>query len=560
MRMWCVLFSAAVAIAAPAANLARSDDGTGLSSHVLGKDPTPFLWGVATAAYQIEGSVDAEGRGPSIWDTFAHMPGKISNNDNGDVADDSYRQFREDVQSIKKMGLNAYRFSISWSRILPQGSLRGGINYLAIRHYNRLVDELLDSGIQPLVTLYHWDLPAALEEAYGGWLSPEVERDFSDYVDICFSNFGDRVKFWITLNEPWTYSLMGYGMGSFAPGRCSDRRKCQHGNSSTEPYIVAHNSLNAHAAAVELYRLKYQSQQGGKIGITLNHDWAEPLTDNPADRAAAERRNEFAMGWFADPLFFGRYPDSMVQLVGARLPAFTTSQRKRIKGSYDFLGLNHYSSKYYSSAAAPNEGSWSGDQANAETKFSSSGLIIGPQAASPWLNVVPWGFYNVLQWSSRRYTLDGKRPVIIVTENGCDAPGENEKPLPDVLHDTFRIKYYEQYLAQMERAIRDGVDIRGFMAWSLNDNFEWADGYGFRFGLTYVDYHDPLRTRYPKSSSVWYAQYTRNHSRSVDQPNSAVNDVDEAGNSAHPYPSTWVDFLFRALEISPTGLSLSEMV
>ena len=483
---------------------------------VLGKDPQPFLWGVATAAYQIEGSTNSSGRGASIWDTFSHIPGKIANGDTGDRADGSYDRAKEDVALIKAMGLNAYRFSISWSRILPRGSLAEGANYEAIQHYNFLIDELIDAGIEPMVTLYHWDLPQALEDKYAGWISPLIEDDFRDYAEVCFTNFGDRVKKWITLNEPWTYSLMGYGTGSFAPGRCSDRSRCAKGNSSTEPYIVAHNSLNAHAAAVELYRTKYQKRQKGLIGMTLNHDWAEPRkADSEADRAAAERRNEFAMAWFLDPLTFGTYPQSMRRLVGERLPTFSNEQKRRLAGSYDFIGLNHYSSKYYSEPLDGGEsggGDWGRDQRNVESKYSEFGLLIGPQGASPWLNKVPWGFYKVLKWNTKRYTVAGKPPVLYVTENGCDVPGESTLPLPLALQDSFRVDYYRDYLAAMAKARDEGVDVRGYFAWSLLDNFEWADGYAYRFGLHYVDYSDQNLPRYPKSSAAWYASYAANHS------------------------------------------------
>lgn len=242
------------------------------------------------------------------------------------------------------------------------------VNEAAVDHYNAVIDALISAGIEPLVTLYHWDLPQNLEDEYAGWLSTDIEKDFVYYSRICFERFGDRVKKWITINEPWTSCFMGYVLGIFAPGRCSDRTRCPRGNSSTEGaihrifvnqkiydahikisgYIAAHNMLNAHSAVVEVYRNDYQSTQQGVIGITLNHDWGEPLTDSKEDREAADIRNEFAMGWFADPLVFGRYPPWMQTLVRDRLPRFSESQRSRLVGSYDFIGLNHYSSKYYS--------------------------------------------------------------------------------------------------------------------------------------------------------------------------------------------------------------------
>lgn len=420
-----------------------------------------YFRGVATAAYQIEGAVSEDGRGPSIWDTFSKIPNKISHNQNGDIADDSYHLVEEDIKLLKELGVNAYRFSISWSRILPKGY--GKVNRMGIDHYNKVIDRLVEEGIQPLVTLYHWDLPQGIEDAFGGLLSEEFETHFVHYAEICFKEFGDRVKKWITINEPWTVSFMGYGAGAFAPGRCSDRAKCKHGNSATESYIAAHNMLNAHAAAVELYRAKYQSVQKGIIGITVNQDWAEPLTNTVDDLNAAERRRLFQLGWFTDPLYFGDYPPVMRELVGDRLPSFSESQKKRLIGSIDFLGLNHYSTKYYfhrnkeylkrksnpkgllhgvNITEAENSmkfGGWADDQLNYETKYDVHGEIIGPQAQSSWLNVVPWGFYNLLMWVNERYESTPYHHLpIIITENGCDAPDDTRLAVPAALKDNFR--------------------------------------------------------------------------------------------------------------------------
>lgn len=428
-----------------------------------------FLWGAATAAYQIEGAVKEDGRGPSVWDSFSAIPGKISHGNTGEVADDSYHLYEQDISLLKQLGVNAYRFSISWSRILPHGI--GKVNPLGIAHYNRLIDRLIEENIEPLVTLYHWDLPDALEKLDGGLLSPNFEQHFVEYADICFKEFGNRVKRWITINEPWTVAFMGYGAGVFAPGRCSDRSKCAEGDSSRESYIAAHNMLNAHAAAVELYRNKYQSNQKGVVGITVNQDWAEPLKQTPEDIAAAERRVEFQLGWFTDPIYFGDYPSSMKYLVGNRLPQFTEKEKRRIRGSIDFLGLNHYSTKYYFTrdkskiiSSSSNEkilyginitsveesmrfGGWADDQLNYETKYDVYGNLIGPQAQSPWLNLVPWGFYKTIMWVHERYLhSDFKDVPIVITENGCDAPHETEKPLAEALHDTFRLVITELFL------------------------------------------------------------------------------------------------------------------
>lgn len=402
-----------------------------------------FLWGVSTAAYQIEGAWNEDGRGPSIWDTFSAIPGKVYHNENGSIADDSYHKVMIDIGLLKAMGLKAYRLSISWTRILPMGY--GDVNQKGIDHYHYVIDQLVLAGIEPLVTLYHWDLPQGLEDKYLGWLSGDIRYDFVNFADICFREYGGKVKKWITINEPWTSAVNAYGKtGVFAPGRCSNRTLCTAGNTSTESYIVAHNMLIAHAAAVQHYRQYYQPTQQGIIGITLNHDWAEPLNpDSEDDVAAAQRHCEFSMAWFTDPIHFGRYPQVMVDLAGSRLPSFTAEESALLRGSFDFIGLNHYTSKYYQNVnhTLPGEGGWFDDQHLIETP-QRDGKLIGPQAASVWLQVVPWGFYNVIMWLHNRYATalgDGSTgPLIYVTENGVDVPGESEMSIEEALNDTFR--------------------------------------------------------------------------------------------------------------------------
>eukprot|EP01032_Pedospumella_encystans_P013556 gene13556-15600_t len=379
----------------------------------------PFFWGAATAAYQTEGAALHYGRGPSIWDTFSLKPGNIYGNATGLIADDSYHKFGEDLQLMKNMGLNSYRFFISWSRIYPLGY--GEINQAGIDHYNKVIDALKDADIEPFVTLYHWDLPQGLEDKYGGWLDPQIENDFRSYADTCFSAFGDRVKKWVTINEPWSIAYQGYGTGLHAPGRCSNRKKCAKGNSATESYIAGHNLLNAHAAAAELYHTTYQPSQQGEIGIVLNLDWGEPLRPTLSDYCAAVKHNEFQLAWFADPIFWGRYPARMIAELGTdptkggRLPVFTETQRERLIGSVDFLGLNHYSTRYYTPVKVNTEpdasagdlgiAGWSPDQHTISSKYDASGKLIGPQADSDWLNTVPWGFFNVIMYAHNRYSL-----------------------------------------------------------------------------------------------------------------------------------------------------------
>lgn len=445
----------------------------------------PFYWGAATAAYQSEGAANSDGRGPSIWDTFSAIPGKIHNNDNGNIADDSYHKYMEDIELLKSLGVNSYRFSISWSRILPQGTLQH-VNIEGIEHYQKVLDALLAANIEPFVTLYHWDLPQALEDAYGGLLDDRFVTDFVAYADLCFKSFGTKVRHWITINEPWTVSYLAYGEGVFAPGRCSDRQRCHLGDTATESYIAAHNLLKAHAAAADWYKKHYQSTQHGLIGITLNQDWSEPFdVSDYEDVAAAERRREFVFGWFGDPLFFGHYPASMVTLVGDRLPSFTPEESTKLMNSVDFLGINHYTTKYilhrhpggldanpqlqrlqrqnpryFNDSILPfltglrsngHEQGWAADHLTIESYYGYNGQVIGPQGGSPWLHSVPEGFYNMLMWVHRRYALffkpeevntwpAGKRrpPFVYITENGCDVLQESQLSFPQVLQDDFR--------------------------------------------------------------------------------------------------------------------------
>jgi len=295
--------------------------------------PNDFIWGTATSSYQIEGASVKDGKGPSIWDAFCSIPGKIHNNENGDIACNHYENFKEDVQLMKKMGVKAYRFSIAWARIMPTG--KGAVNKAGIQFYSDLIDELIKAGITPWVTLYHWDLPLALQLEDDGWLGNKISDYFAAYADVCFEYFGDRVKNWITLNEPWVVAILGYGQGVFAPGRVSN----------DEPYLAGHQLILAHAKAYRIYKDKYQHQKG-QIGITNNCDWREPLTDSQKDKDAAERALQFFLAWFADPIYKGDYPQVMKTSLGGRLPTFSKEEQKMIKGTSDFFGLNHYTTMY----------------------------------------------------------------------------------------------------------------------------------------------------------------------------------------------------------------------
>jgi len=454
--------------------------------------PANFVWGAATAAYQIEGAWQTDGRGPSIWDAFAHTPGKTFRNQNADVACDHYHRIEEDVALMKAMGLKAYRFSIAWSRLLPQG--RGAVNEEGVAFYNRLIDALRANGIEPWVTLYHWDLPLTLQMEIDGLLNPEIAEHFARYAALCFERFGDRVKHWITLNEPWCSAVLGHGLGYFAPGRADP----------DEPYRVAHNLLRAHAKIVDVYRRKFQGTQRGTIGITNNCDWREPKTDSAADRAAAQRAHEFFLGWFADPIYRGEYPEVMRARLGSRLPEFSDEDRALVRGSSDFFGLNFYGGMY---AAEPPPG-----QSLAVTAPTGNGGMAEDQHVAlsddpAWektdmnWNVIPWACRKMLNWVRERY--DG--PPVYVTENGYAGAGEDDVNV--AINDERRVAYLQAYIGACHDAIGDGVDLRGYFVWSLMDNFEWAYGYSKRFGLHHVDFATGVRT--PKKSARWYAEVMR---------------------------------------------------
>ncbi|OWM73471.1 hypothetical protein CDL15_Pgr026570 [Punica granatum] len=470
--------------------------------------PSGFLFGMASSSYQYEGAANVDGRGPSIWDFYTHRyPEKITDGSNGDIASDSYHKYKEDVAIMKEMGLDAYRFSISWSRILPKGKISGGVNKKGVEYYNNLINELLAHGIQPYVTLFHWDLPQALEDEYGGFLSPRIVDDFRDYAGVCFKEFGDRVKHWITLNEPFSYSSGGYAQGMLAPGRCSEWQllNCTGGNSATEPYLVAHYELLAHAAAVKLYKEKYQASQKGKIGITLVSHWFEAYSNATHNRNAALRALDFMLGWFLDPIVYGNYPHSMRSLVGARLPKFTKEQSAMLKGSFDFLGLNYYTTnyaRYVRQSNSVNASYLTDARANLSTER--HGIPIGPQAASSWLFVYPKGIWNLLQYVKYKYG----NPLIYITENGISEFNNSTLPLEQQLADPMRIDYYYRHLWYLQRAIKDGSNVKGYFAWSLLDNFEWNSGYTVRFGINYVDYKNGQK-RYPKSSSLWFRSFLK---------------------------------------------------
>ena len=448
----------------------------------MSKFPSDFIWGTATSSYQIEGAAFQDGKGPSIWDAFSGIPGKTHNGETGEVACDHYHKYKEDIQLMKDMGVKAYRFSIAWPRVMPTG--KDGVNEQGIQFYSDLIDALLEAGITPWVTLYHWDLPLALQLEDDGWLGDSISDHFEAYAKLCFERFGDRVKNWITLNEPWVVAILGYGQGVFAPGRIS----------TSEPYLAAHNLLLAHGKAVNLYRKEFADQKG-TIGITNNCDWREPLTDKAEDKEAAQRALEFFLAWFADPVYFGDYPAVMKERLGDKLPSFTAEESAMLKGTSDFFGLNHYTTMY----AAHDDGSVK------ERSVYGNGGISEDQAVDLSLDdswnltlmnwaVVPWGCKKLLHWIDERYG----NPDIYITENGCAYADEKVDGKVD---DQERLDFYQGYLQACQEAIDGGVKLKGYFAWSFMDNFEWASGYDKRFGLHFVDFETLERT--PKKSALW---------------------------------------------------------
>ncbi len=455
--------------------------------------PENFIWGAATSAYQIEGAHLTDGKGPSIWDAFCEIPGKVANNENGNIACDHYHLFRQDVKLMKQLGIQAYRFSISWPRIFPNGR-KDSLNQAGIDFYNQLIDCLLEHDITPWVTLYHWDLPLALQFEEDGWLGKNISDLFADYAECCFEHFGDRVKHWITINEAWVISILGYGQGVFAPGRISN----------SEPYLAGHNILLAHGKAVKKYREKFQSNQQGQIGITNNCDWREPKTDKPEDKEAAARALDFFLSWFADPIYKGDYPESMKSRLGDRLPPIDEETRALLLGSSDFFGLNHYTTMFAADATGQDissdvygNGGLSEDQEVALSTDPDWSLT-----SMKWA-VVPWGCKNLLQWISKRYD----NPPIYITENGCAYDDQIEDGVVD---DKERVHFFQSYLKGCHEAIASGVDLRGYFAWSLFDNFEWASGYEKRFGIIHVDFKTQVRT--PKASAHFYSETIKSNS------------------------------------------------
>ncbi|GAB4835342.1 Beta-glucosidase 42 [Ancistrocladus abbreviatus] len=460
--------------------------------------PPDFVFGVATSAYQVEGACKEGNRGPSIWDAFSHTEGNIIDESNADITVDQYHRYKEDVELISTLGFNAYRFSISWTRIFPDG-LGTKVNDEGISYYNNLINALLEKGIQPWVTLYHWDLPLHLEESMGGWLNKEIVKYFGIFAETCFAHFGDRVKYWTTINEPHQSIILGYGLGLFAPGR--------HENASTEMCLAGHHQLLAHAYAVSIYKTKFKETQGGQVGLVLDCEWDEPVSDKMEDLDAASRCLDFQLGWFLNPIYYGDYPEVMRERVGDRLPQFSLEEKNLLRNAIDFIGLNHYTSRYVThSAESSGELDLEFCKAQEVEKIAEweGGESIGELAGSFWLYVVPWGIRKTINYIAKKYN----NPIIYVTENGMDDEDSHSAPVHEMLDDRLRVTYFKGYLAAVAQSIKDGADVRGYFAWSLLDNFEWGFGYTKRFGIVYVDYKNGL-SRHPKSSANWFKKFLK---------------------------------------------------
>jgi beta-glucosidase len=430
--------------------------------------PTDFVWGAATASYQIEGAVHEDGRSESIWDRFAATPGKVHNGHSGDIADDHYHRYREDVALLRSLGLRGYRFSVAWPRIIPGGT--GDVNPAGLDFYDRLVDELLRNGIEPYVTLYHWDLPQVLQDRFGGWLDRSIIDAFAEYALPVVRRLGDRVRYWITHNEPQVVADLGYAWGAHAPG-------LHEGIAGG--LIATHNLLVSHGRAVEVIR---SEAPGAQVGITLNLNHVYPSA--PSDAEAVQQADMMQNRRFLDPIFRGRYPDDLHARLSDIMPPILPGDLELISQPIDFLGINYYS--------------------RAVVRSGENGRVVhvrpeGSQYTDMDWEVYPQGLYDLLTRVHRDY----KPPAMYVTENGSAYP--DVRTHEGAVNDPERRDYLRQHLQMVGRAAQDGVPMRGYFAWSFLDNFEWAYGYSKRFGLVYVDY--PTLERIPKESARWYRDF-----------------------------------------------------
>ncbi|XP_026319443.1 myrosinase 1-like [Hyposmocoma kahamanoa] len=485
-------------------NAERIDIGGGGKSNYT--FPKEFIFGVSTAAAQIEGAWNLDGKSESIWDHLIHThPEFVKDHTNPDVAADSYHLYKRDAEMIHELGVDVYRFSIAWPRVLPTG-FANKVNALGIQYYRNLIDELQKYNVTPMVSIYHWDLPQKLQDI-GGWTNAHIVDYYTDYANILFKNFADKVKYWVTFNEPMQTCLEGYGGTYRAPALN------RHGIAE---YLCTHNLLKAHANVYHLFDKQYRPVYGGKIGMSLDSNWAIPKTNSTEDREAAELYLKTHTGWYAHPVYSaeGNYPPELIKLVDdkslkqnysrSRLPKFSPEEVQFIKGTADFFGLNHYTSYLLSMADK---------EVGAIPSHENDVGIVRVQdpcwpskSSSDWLKVVPVGFRRLLQWVTKNYAIN---VPIIVTENGfADFDG---------VADTARCSYYKHYLNALLHAIHeDRSNVAGYFAWSLMDNFEWDDGFRSRFGLYLVDFDSPNKTRTPKHSAKLYSSVISTRSLPAD--------------------------------------------
>lgn len=433
--------------------------------------PEGFRWGTATSAYQIEGATEVDGRGPSIWDTFARLPGKIRDGSNGDIADDHYHLYKEDVALMKALGVTTYRFSIAWPRIFPEG--RGTPNPKGLAFYQRLVDELLANGIEPYATLYHWDLPQALQDR-GGWQSRDTAQAFADYAAHVVRRLGDKVGRFFTLNEMHAFIDLGYGKGVFAPGLTL---------AAAELNQARHHAVLAHGLGVQAARAN--GRAGIRIGPAENITIALPDVETPQNIRAAEHATRELNAAYLTVMLEGRYTDTYLKEAGAAAPRFTEADLRTISTPVDFVGINVYGPGAFVRERSDGSG-------YAQMKLPAS----YPHMQSPWLRFAPQALY----WAPRMLQKLWNVKEIYITENGTSAADEPDDD--GQIDDLDRVMFLRQYLDQLHRAISEGVPVRGYFLWSLLDNFEWADGYETRFGLHHVDYKTLKRT--PKLSASFY--------------------------------------------------------
>jgi beta-glucosidase len=439
--------------------------------------PRNFLWGTATAAYQVEGAWNADGKGESIWDRFAHTPGKVKDGATGDIACDTYHRYAQDIEQMKRMGMKSYRFSVSWPRIQPTGA--GAVNQKGLDYYKRLTDALLTAGIRPMCTLYHWDLPQALEDR-GGWPNRRTADYFAEYAGTMARALGDRINTWAIFNEPWVFTMCGYGLGIHAPGR-----------KDYNLFLRAAHTVNL--AQGMAFRAMKAVAPRTSIGSAYSMSPGEPAMDTVRDNEAVERFNAFNNTWFLDTALHGRYPQAYLSGDVHAAMGMQPGDESLMRAQLDWIGINYY----YRTIVSPSEFAPGSPPGWASLGFTQRKGNQGPMTENDW-EVWPRGIYEIVNRISRHYD----RPIIEITENGCSF-----SDWPDTaghVHDARRTEFHRAHLAELARAIRDGANVRGYHAWSLLDNFEWADGYSQRFGLTYVDYRD--QRRLVKDSGLWYGR------------------------------------------------------